>query len=38
MAYAFRIMSAMAFCLPDTECQGIFLLDDECQGIFLADD
>jgi len=28
-AYAIWMMSARAFCLPDAECQGIFLPDDE---------
>jgi len=36
-AYAFRIMSARVFCLPDAECQSIFLADDQCQGICLLD-
>jgi len=37
MAYAFQIISARAFCLPDGEYQGIFLLDDEHVGIYLRD-
>jgi len=36
-AYAFWMMSTKAFCVPDTERQGIFLPDDECQGICLLD-
>ena len=36
-AYTFRMTSARVFCLPDEECQGIFLSDDECQEISLLD-